>query len=136
MSDDDDKPKPLTVVSITEPELLEPTRRAHNRLWHKGKSGNPGGLGALYQRTRAIAREASPEMMDCLVDLAKHAQDERVRSFCIVAVLDRAGIKPYEHDPNKDPDSNKTQLAEIVDRWTPEQRALARQLFTPPEDKS
>jgi hypothetical protein len=73
-------------------------------------------------------------MMEGLVELAKTAQDERVRSFCLVAVLDRAGVKPYEHDPTKDID-NKTQLADIVDRWTPEQRALARQLFTPPEDK-
>ena len=38
-------------------------------------------------------------MMRGLVQLAQHAEDERVRSVCLVAVLDRAGVKPIDYDP-------------------------------------
>jgi hypothetical protein len=37
-----------------------------------------------------------------LVDLALHAEDERVRSICLVAVLDRSGVKPIDYDPAQD----------------------------------
>jgi hypothetical protein len=35
-----------------------------------------------------------------LIELALHADDERVASVCGVAVLDRAGIRPMDYDPN------------------------------------
>ena len=35
-------------------------------------------------------------MMLGLIDLAKNAEDERVRSVCLVAVLDRAGVRPID----------------------------------------
>ena len=38
-------------------------------------------------------------MMRELIDLAKTAEDERVRSVCLIAVLDRAGIRPIDFDP-------------------------------------
>ena len=34
-----------------------------------------------------------------MIDLALHAEDERVRSICAVAVLDRAGVRPVDFDP-------------------------------------
>jgi len=37
-----------------------------------------------------------------LVRLALSAEDERVRSVCAVAVLDRAGLRPIDFDPNED----------------------------------
>jgi hypothetical protein len=37
-----------------------------------------------------------------LIELALHADDERVASVCGVAVLDRAGIRPMDYDPNAD----------------------------------
>jgi hypothetical protein len=40
-------------------------------------------------------------MMRGLIELAKTAEDERVRSVCLVAVLDRAGVKPIDFDPNE-----------------------------------
>jgi hypothetical protein len=40
-------------------------------------------------------------MMRALIQLAKTAEDERVKSVCIVAVLDRAGVKPIDFDPNE-----------------------------------
>jgi hypothetical protein len=41
-------------------------------------------------------------MMAGLIDLAKNAVDERVRSVCLIAVLDRAGVQPIAYDPKAD----------------------------------
>jgi hypothetical protein len=41
-------------------------------------------------------------MMAGLIDLAKNAVDERVRSVCLVPVLDRAGVRPIDYDPTVD----------------------------------
>jgi hypothetical protein len=62
----------------------------------KGQSGNPDGQSRFYHESRKLAREASPEMMRELIDLAKTAEDERVRSVCLIAVLDRAGVRPID----------------------------------------
>jgi hypothetical protein len=35
-------------------------------------------------------------MMQELIRLATNAEDERVRSVCLIAVLDRAGVKPID----------------------------------------
>ena len=64
--------------------------------WVKGVSGNPSGNSRFYYECRKIAQQASSDMMRGLVELAKTAEDERVRSVCLIAVLDRAGIKPIE----------------------------------------
>jgi hypothetical protein len=43
-------------------------------------------------------------MMRGLIELAKSAEDERVRSVCLVAVLDRAGIRPIDKpEPEQEP---------------------------------
>jgi len=41
-------------------------------------------------------------MMAGLIDLAKNAVDDRVRSVCLIAVLDRAGVRPIDYDPTID----------------------------------
>lgn len=41
-------------------------------------------------------------MMRGLIELANTAEDERVRSVCLVAVLDRAGIRGMDYDPKED----------------------------------
>ena len=46
-------------------------------------------------------------MMVGLIDLAKNAEDERVRSVCLVAVLDRAGVRPMDYDPKRDAEKPK-----------------------------
>ena len=78
------------------------TARGKAFRFPKGQSGNPDGQARFYHQCRKIAREASPEMMRELIDLAKTAVDERVRSVCLVAVLDRAGVKPIDYDPKAD----------------------------------
>jgi hypothetical protein len=43
--------------------------------------------------------------MQELIRLAKEAEDERVKSVCLVSVLDRAGVKPIdkpEYEPERD----------------------------------
>ena len=73
--------------------------RARNRAfrWPKGVSGNPDGQSRVYHECRRLARAASPAMMKVLIDLAADAEaDQRVRSVCAVAVLDRAGIRPID----------------------------------------
>jgi hypothetical protein len=59
-----------------------------------GQSGNVGGQSRFYHEARKLARRAAPEMMKELIELARSAVDERVRSLCAVAVLDRAGVRP------------------------------------------
>ena len=46
-------------------------------------------------------------MMRELIDLAKTAADERVRSVCLIAVLDRAGVKPIDYDPAEEAANRK-----------------------------
>ena len=75
------------------------TARGKAFRFPKGQSGNPDGQSRFYHQCRKIAREASPEMMRELIDLAKTAEDERVRSVCLIAVLDRAGVRPIDYDP-------------------------------------
>jgi hypothetical protein len=78
------------------------TARGRAFRFAKGRSGNPDGQSRFYHACRKLAREASPEMMAGLIDLAKNAVDERVRSVCLIAVLDRAGVKPIDYDPTID----------------------------------
>jgi hypothetical protein len=75
------------------------TARGKAFRFPKGQSGNPDGQARFYHQSRKLAREASPEMMRELIDLAKTAEDERVRSVCLIAVLDRAGVRPIDFDP-------------------------------------
>ena len=73
--------------------------------WRKGQSGNPNGQSRYYHACRKLAREAGPEMMRVLIDLAKDpAADERVRSVCAVAVLDRGGVMPIDK-PEVEPET-------------------------------
>jgi hypothetical protein len=77
-------------------------KAAYPWRFQPGQSGNPGGINKFYYESRRIFREASPEAAQALVDLALHAEDERVRSICLVAVLDRSGVKPIDYDPAQD----------------------------------
>lgn len=78
-------------------EILKARTKAFR--WPKGQTGNPSGQSRFYHEARKIAREASPEMMRGLIELAKTAEDERVRAVSPVAVLDRAGLKRCDFDP-------------------------------------
>jgi len=48
----------------------------------------------FYHETRKLARHA--EVIEELIGLAPHAEDERVKSVCAAAVLDCAGVRPVD----------------------------------------
>jgi hypothetical protein len=69
----------------------------------KGVSGNPSGMSRFYFECRQIFQENAPELARAIVELALDPTvDERVRSVCLVAGLDRAGVKPMDYDPAQD----------------------------------
>ena len=94
-----------TRIAIVTEQTLTVTR-ARNRAfrWPKGQSGNPSGQSRFYHEARKLARRAAPDVMQELITLALHAEDERVRSVCAVAVLDRAGVRPIDFDPAEEAD--------------------------------
>jgi hypothetical protein len=86
-------------------EMVARAKRAIDkglRPWKPGQSGNPGGMAKVYHVARKILRDRSPEMCAELVDLALNAEEERVRSVCLIAALDRAGLKPADYDPKEE----------------------------------
>ena len=111
----------------------EAARRTANRVFRPepgrfrpGVSGNPSGQSHFYHQCRKIARAASPEMMYGLIDLAMNAEDERVRSVCLIAVLDRAGVRGEDYNPDRDPE---VQSKPDLSRLSPEDRAQLRRLL-------
>jgi hypothetical protein len=98
-------------------EILKARTKAFR--FPKGKSGNPDGQSRFYHECRKLANRAAPDMMRGLIDLAKNAEDERVRSVCLVAVLDRAGVRPINKpEPDQEPrrprlDPSKYTLEEL-----------------------
>jgi hypothetical protein len=101
--------------------MAEFTARGKAFRFPKGRSGNPDGQSRFYHECRKLAREASPEMMAGLIDLAKNAVDERVRSVCLIAVLDRAGVRPIDYIPAEDAATRKPRFDPSL--YTPEQLA-------------
>jgi hypothetical protein len=83
-------------------EILKARTKAYR--FPKGKSGNPDVQSRFYHESRKLANRAAPELMRSLIDLTKNAEDECVRSACLVAVLDRAGIRPIDKpEPDQEP---------------------------------
>src|SRR5215472_14421026 len=81
--------------------------RARNKAfrWPRGVSGNPTGQSRFYHESRKLARVSGPDMMKVLIGLALNpAADERVRSVCAVAVLDRGGVMPTDK-PEVEPET-------------------------------
>jgi hypothetical protein len=66
--------------------------------FEKGKSGNPKGRtkAATLDEIRAIARRASPEMVELLIKIARDSESDRSKVAAANAVLDRAYGKPAQ----------------------------------------
>ena len=97
-----------------------------------GESGNPSGRSATFGEMQRRAREATPELIDYLLEIARDAgEDARNRIVAITIVLERGWGKAPVLEPEAlaDPEGQAAKLADVVSRWTPEQRATARQLF-------
>jgi hypothetical protein len=111
----------------TEATTAEPARRALKAAfrWKPGQSGNPSGLSRVYSRCRRMVRDASPELMAELINLALTAEDERVKSVCLIACLDRAGLRATDYDPAKDDERPAFDASAL----TAEERAQMRELL-------
>jgi hypothetical protein len=96
------KGKIATTLDTVDLAAERRAKAAYPWRFQPGESGNPGGLSKFYWETRRLARDASPAVMARLIELALHADDERVASVCGVAVLDRAGIRPTDYNPSED----------------------------------
>ena len=83
-------------------------------------------MSKFYLESRRIARAASPDVMRELVRLALSAEDERVRSLCAVAVLDRAGVRPIDFDPNEE---KQAQPKFNPDDYSAEELVILEQAF-------
>ena len=79
----------------------QPRRRGKGRPFAKGQSGNPKGLPEWVREIREACAMRSPEALAVTVDLMQTAGDERVRLAASLAILDRAGIKPFSAEPEK-----------------------------------
>jgi hypothetical protein len=113
------------IRAVTEQTLA--VMRAKNTAfrWPKGTSDNPDGQSRFYHECRKLAREAGPETMKVLIELALSLEaDERVRSVCAVAVLDRRGVRPIDQP-------EQINGVKVVDPWAyrPEQLAQALRLM-------
>ena len=88
--------KTLTTVTPAEPEaeaIYRIPAHGHGRLrpFQPGQSGNPGGKQGRYHEVVRMAREASPEVMQRLIDLAlDRNEDARVSVLAAQEVLSRA----------------------------------------------
>jgi hypothetical protein len=111
------------IGNVSLPEQRVEILKARTRAFRfpKGQSGNPNGQSRFYHEARKIAREASPQAMRDLVELSRTAADERVRAVCLVAILDRAGVKPIDYDPREE---KQTKPAFDPRDYTPEELAL------------
>ena len=128
----------LTRVAIVTEQTMA-VIRARNKAfrWLKGTSGNPSGQSRFYHECRKLAREAAPEVMRELIRLAKEAEDERVKSVCLIAVLDRAGVRGIDFDPNVeknvqpqfDPRAYSPEQLEVIE-------AALRLMLNPPKPQA
>ena len=81
--------------------------------WQKGQSGNPSGRAKMAPEVLEMARAATPQAIDALVELVQHGEPDQTRLNAIVALLDRAWGKPVEtsHNLNLNVDAVRYKLA-------------------------
>jgi hypothetical protein len=98
-----DELDPLAKLNVARVALRTGAAALKAYRYPKGVSGNPSGMNRFYFECRRIFQENAPELARAIVELALDPKvDERVRSVCLVAGLDRAGVKPMDYDPSQD----------------------------------
>lgn len=65
------------------------------RRFKPGVSGNPGGMPAQVREVRLLAAAAAPEAIRRITEIMAH-EDARLVLAAAQAILDRAGVKPFE----------------------------------------
>ena len=70
------------------------------RVLQPGETANPSGHGGRYHEVVKLAREASPEAMQTLIEIMRDADEEtRARIVAIEGILNRAFGRPREMQP-------------------------------------
>ena len=90
------------------------------RMWKPGQSGNPAGRSGLFLEMQRRAREATPELIGYLLEIARDgSEDARNRIVAIQIMLERGwGKVQAEYDPAQE----KVPMVVDPSRLTPEQR--------------
>ena len=89
-------------------------RKRGNPAWVKGVSGNPNGRSKTAFEVWRLAREAAPESMRQLIELAHHPETEmRAKLFALDKVLQHAHLgKPPAEAPQR-PDLSSLSTKEL-----------------------
>lgn len=94
-------------VSLQDQRVAVLKARTKAFRFPKGRSGNPDGQSRFYHEAQMLARRTAPQMMKELIELGLHAEDERVKSVCLVAVLDCAGVRGIDFDPSEEKEDKR-----------------------------
>ena len=125
-----------SIRKVTAPSADEgvKSRRTGQHLrpywWKPGQSGNPGGRTAELAEVQALARQASPEAMQNIIDKMS-SKDERVSLLAADKVLERAWGKPKEQQGDTGPTAGMSY--EERQRYIMKLLAYAASLKVPPE---
>src|SRR3954471_7557914 len=76
-------------------------RKPPRSAWKPGQSGNPRGLPAGVREVRALALERGIEAVERLTQLMRQKKDSWLAHAAACALLDRAGAKPYQVEPDR-----------------------------------
>ena len=73
---------------------MQDVRRDSSGRFRAGHSGNAGGRPRDEHKVAELARSYTTEAKDTLVDLMRHAKDDRMRGTAAQALLERGWGKP------------------------------------------
>src|SRR5437764_5131664 len=95
------------------------------RPFQKGKSGNPGGTPSWVKEMRELAGARSKEALETLAELM-NSDNPHVAIAACIAILDRAGLKPFGYEAERvEVTSSEELLPEVIMRRLQE-RLLAK----------
>ena len=85
------------------------------RPWQPGRSGNPEGMNKARREAHRLAKMAAPDAMAVLIErMADPAEDSRVRTVAVNAVLDRA-LGKAKDTPPEDDDKHDLDLSHLTE---------------------
>ena len=102
----------------------KPLQRSKSGQFAPGQSGNPGGRPKDEHRVGELARSYTLEAIETLVDLMRHARDERVRGTAAQAPLDR-GWGKAKVEVVSNAEGGYLELLRAVNERTPQRQLYA-----------
>lgn len=81
-------------ATITNPDDLRSAAERRAKALYPWRDNRPVSQAAIWQEALHLARQAGPQVMGRLIEIALTDEDTRVASVCCVAVLDRAYGRP------------------------------------------